>query len=49
MSSFKNGDVVRKKAEFDHCKEIAIETGVGVQEVARQAIKKYDEMQMNEN
>lgn len=48
VSSFKNGEVVRKKAEFDHCKEIAIETGVGVQEVARQAIKKYDEIQMNE-
>ena len=44
VSSFKDGYVVRKKAEFDHCKEIAIETGVGVQEVARLAIQKYDEM-----
>ncbi len=42
VSSFKNGQVVRKKAEFDHCKEIAIEVGIGVQVVAGEAIKSYD-------
>ena len=42
ISRFKNGLVVRKKAEFDHCKEIAIEKGVGIKVVADEAIKAYD-------
>ena len=44
ISRFKNGLVVRKKAEFDHCKEIAIEKGVGIKVVADEAIKAYDNM-----
>lgn len=42
VSSFKNGQVVTKKAEFDHCKEIAIEMGIGIEVVAGEAIKLYD-------
>lgn len=42
VARFKNGQVVRKKAEFDHCKEIATEAGVGIQIVAGEAIKAYD-------
>ena len=44
ISRFKNGLVVRKKAEFDHCKEIAIENSVGIKVVADEAIKAYDNM-----
>ncbi|VEU41161.1 unnamed protein product [Pseudo-nitzschia multistriata] len=43
VSSFKDGRVVRTKAEFDHCREIAIEEGVGIQTVAEAAIKAYHE------
>ena len=42
VSRFKNGQVVRKKAEFDHCKEISIEMGIAVQVVAGEAIEEYD-------
>jgi hypothetical protein len=49
ISRFKNGLVVRKKAEFDHCKEIAIEKGVGIKVVADEAIKAYDNSSNNNN
>ena len=42
ISKFKNGQIVRKKAEFDHCREISIEAGIGIQIVADQAIKAFD-------
>jgi len=42
VSRFKNGQIVRKKAEFDHCREISLEAGVGIQIVACEAIKAYD-------
>ena len=47
VSKFKNGQVVTKKAEFDHCKEIAIEEGIGIEVVAGEAIKKYDNEVIN--
>jgi len=42
VSRFKTGQLVRRKAEFDHCRNIAIETGVGVQTVAEEAVKAFD-------
>ena len=47
VSRFKNGRIVRKKAEFDHCKEIAIETGVGIRVVADEAIKAHENKHSN--
>lgn len=38
VSSFKNGEVVAAKAEFDHCKEIALETGTPLSLVSDQAL-----------
>jgi len=43
VSRFNNGKVVRKKAEFDHCKVISTEVrGVGISTVAEQAVMAYD-------
>eukprot|EP00536_Pseudo-nitzschia_multiseries_P002556 jgi/Psemu1/63709/estExt_Genemark1.C_340084 len=42
VSRFKNGQLVRRKAEFDHCREISIETGIGIQIVADEAVKAFD-------
>jgi len=43
VSRFNNGKVVRKKAEFDHCKVISSEVrGVGISTVAEQAVTAYD-------
>lgn len=42
VSRFQNGHVVRKKAEFDHCREIAVEAGVAIKVVADEAMKVYD-------
>ena len=47
VSKFKNGQIVRKKAEFDHCREISIEAGVGIQIVADQAVKGYEKNRNN--
>jgi hypothetical protein len=47
VSRFKNGRIVRKKAEFDHCKEIATEEGVGIKVVADEAINAYDSRRSN--
>ena len=38
VSSFRNGEVVAAKAEFDHCKEIALETGTPLSLVSDQAL-----------
>ena len=42
VSRFTDGRVVRKKAEFDHCKQIAMETGAAIKVVSDQAIRVYD-------
>jgi uncharacterized protein (DUF111 family) len=39
------GKVVSVKAEFDHCKEIALEVGIPIQSVAGQAVRKAKDMQ----
>jgi uncharacterized protein (DUF111 family) len=39
------GKVVSVKAEFDHCKEIALEVGIPIQAVADQAVRKAKDMQ----
>ena len=38
VSSFKTGEVIAAKAEFEHCKEIAIETGTPLILVSDQAL-----------
>jgi uncharacterized protein (DUF111 family) len=38
VSSFKTGEVVAAKAEFDHCKEIAMETGAPLSVVSDHAL-----------
>jgi hypothetical protein len=45
VSKFKNGKIVRKKAEFDHCKVISTELiNVGISTVAEQAVMAYDKV-----
>jgi uncharacterized protein (DUF111 family) len=45
VSKFKNGKIVRKKAEFDHCKVISTEVGnIGISTVAEQAVMAYDKV-----
>ena len=45
ISKFKNGTIVRKKAEFDHCKVISTElSNVGISTVAEQAVMAYDKV-----
>jgi uncharacterized protein (DUF111 family) len=41
------GKVVSVKAEFDHCKEIALERNIPIQSVADQAVRKAKEMQQD--
>jgi hypothetical protein len=38
ISKFKNGEVISMKAEFDHCKDIAIDTGIPLKIVSEQAL-----------
>ena len=38
VSSFKTGEVIAAKAEFDHCMEIAMETGTPLSSVSDQAL-----------
>jgi uncharacterized protein (DUF111 family) len=38
VSRFKNGEIISTKAEFDHCKEIAVEAGVPLKLVSEQAV-----------
>jgi uncharacterized protein (DUF111 family) len=40
--------VVSVKAEFDHCKEIALEVGIPIQSVADQAVRKAKDMQQQD-
>jgi len=47
ISKLKNGFVVTKKPEFEHCKEIAMEMGVGICVVADQANYAYANMNKN--
>ena len=49
VSRFKNGRIVTKKAEFDHCKEIAVEAGVPIKVVAGQAVESYESKCLNRN
>ena len=49
VSRFKNGRIVTKKAEFDHCKEIAMEAGVPIKVVAGQAVESYESKCLNRN
>jgi uncharacterized protein (DUF111 family) len=42
------GKVVSVKAEFDHCKEIALEVGIPIQSVADQAVQKAKDMQQQD-
>lgn len=44
ISKFMNGVIVRKKAEFDHCKDISTETGTGIHIVANQALMAYEKL-----
>jgi uncharacterized protein (DUF111 family) len=38
VSRFKNGEIISTKAEFDHCKEIAVEAGLPLKLVSEQAV-----------
>lgn len=38
VSSFKNGEIISTKAEFDHCKAIALEAGIPLKFVSEQAV-----------
>ncbi|CAJ1940256.1 unnamed protein product [Cylindrotheca closterium] len=39
VSSFRTGEVIAAKAEFDHCKDIAMETGIPLSLVSDHALK----------
>ena len=40
VGTFKNGDLISVKAEFDHCKEISLETGVPLKLISGYAVQK---------
>ena len=40
LGTFKNGDLISVKAEFDHCKEISLETGVPLKLISGYAVQK---------
>jgi uncharacterized protein (DUF111 family) len=43
VGTFKNGDLISVKAEFDHCKEISQETGVPLRLISGYAVQKVIE------
>jgi uncharacterized protein (DUF111 family) len=49
VGTFKNGDLISVKAEFDHCKEISLETGVPLKLISGYAVQKVLESYETKN
>jgi uncharacterized protein (DUF111 family) len=49
VGTFKNGDLISVKAEFDHCKEISVETGVPLNLISGYAVQKVFESYETKN
>jgi uncharacterized protein (DUF111 family) len=49
VGTFKNGDLISLKAEFDHCKEISVETGVPLKLISGYAVQKVLESYETKN
>jgi uncharacterized protein (DUF111 family) len=49
VGTFKNGDLISVKAEFDHCKEISVETGVPLKLISGYAVQKVHESYETKN